>query len=233
MKLLDFSHFNFIDLTHTLTSGIPQWGVDCGFQCCVHLDYADGNMDTTFCVQKLEMYAGIGTHMDAPAHCIPGASTIDVINFDQLIVPCAMIDVSTKADEKYSVTCDDIEAFEAQYGKIVQGTFVIIYTSWDKYWEQPSYRNNLVFPSVSQQAADLLVARDIVGLGIDTLSPDRPNSGFPVHQIVLGAGKYIIENIANASQLPAKGAYIAALPIKIKGGTEAPVRLIGIVRSAI
>lgn len=67
-----------------------------------------------------------------------------------------------------------------------------------------------------------------MGLGIDTLSPDTRDSGFPVHQLVLGAGKYIIENIANAKKLPTTGCCIIALPIKIQHGTESPIRLVGI-----
>ena len=63
---------------------------------------------------------------------------------------------------------------------------------------------------------------------IDTLSPDLPSSGFPVHKHVLGAGKYIVENIANASKLPPVGSITLAMPIKVAGLTEAPIRLIGL-----
>jgi kynurenine formamidase len=50
-----------------------------------------------------------------------------------------------------------------------------------------------------------------------------------VHKQLLGAGKYILENVTNLEGLPAKGSFILALPLKIKGGTEAPVRLIGLI----
>ena len=67
--------------------------------------------------------------------------------------------------------------------------------------------------------------------GIDTLSPDRPEDSFKVHQIFLGAGKILIENVANLDSMPPVGGFIMALPIKIKDGTEAPVRLIGLIES--
>lgn len=67
-----------------------------------------------------------------------------------------------------------------------------------------------------------------MGLGIDTLSPDRPNEGYPVHRTLLSAGKYIIENIANSEQLPPTGSFVLALPLKIRQATEAPMRLIGL-----
>jgi kynurenine formamidase len=123
---------------------------------------------------------------------------------------------------------DDVLFFEDEFGTIPKGAFVIIYTGWDQRWEQPEkYRNNKIFPSISLAAAEMLLSRDIVGLGIDTLSPDAFGSDFPVHQLILGAGKYIIENVANAKQLDPIGCYLFALPIKITDGTEAPIRLVG------
>jgi kynurenine formamidase len=137
----------------------------------------------------------------------------------------------SQATSTYSLQPNDIFEFEKRYGKITEGAFVIIYTGWGQYWALPqSYCNNHMFPSVSPQAANLLIERNIVGLGIDTLSPDRPGDGFQAHQILLGNGKYIVENVANAQQLPAVGSFTFALPIKTAGVTEAPIRLIGLVR---
>lgn len=222
-------NLTFIDLTHTLTPEIPSWNGTCGFQHSITHDYADSTAETRFRVQQIQMAAGMGTHMDAPAHCIPNAKTIADIPLENLITTCVMIDVSSKAHEKYSVTPQDIKDFEKQHGIIEQNTLALIHTGWEKFWRDPNrYRNNLVFPDIAKETAELLLERNICGIGIDTLSPDRPDDGFPVHQLILGAGKYIIENVANTLQLPPKGAYTFALPIKIKDGTEAPVRLIGI-----
>lgn len=219
--------FIFIDLTHRLSPEIPPWDSHCGFEKQVVLDYADCITAVKFRVQHLKMPAGIGTHMDAPAHCIAGAASIADIPLQSLIAPCCVIDVSDKANEAYQVSAGDLQQFENNYGAIQKGAFVIIYTGWSCYWEQPEkYRNRLLFPSVSEEAAHFLLLRDIVGLGIDTLSPDTGNSGYPVHQLLLEAGKYIVENVANASQLDATGTLVFVLPIKIQEGSEAPIRLI-------
>lgn len=221
--------FTLLDLTHTLSSSIPSWNGTCGFKHEVKLDYADCPTDVKFRVQQIKMHAGIGTHMDAPAHCIPGGQSIADIPLSSLVAPCVVIDVSTKyKDENAVVSPEDLLSFEQQYGLVPSGAFVIIRTGWERFWEEPEkYRNHLMFPCVSAEVALLLLARDIVGLGIDTLSPDRPERGYPVHQAVLGAGKYIIENVANAARLPSIGSYSLALPIKTQEGTEAPVRLVG------
>ena len=218
-----------IDLTHTLTETVPGWDMECGFKKTVVRDYHDCFGAVKFRVQKIECFSGIGTHMDAPAHCIPGSMSIAEIPLTHLFVPCVVIDVSNTMHERYSVSSEAINAFEERYGVIRNDTFVIVYTGWSQYWAQPArYRNDLVFPSISLDAAELLLQRNIVGLGIDTLSPDCVDSDFPVHQAILGAGKYIIENIAHADQMPAVGAHIIALPLKIQDGTESPIRLIGV-----
>jgi kynurenine formamidase len=222
--------FKIIDLTHTLTPSIPTWDGRCGFNHMIHHDY-DPKAHFQFRTHKIQMNEGIGTHMDAPAHCHPGAKCIIDINLEDLIVPCVLIDVAHKSHEKYCILPEDIIAFEENHGAIEPGSFVIFHTGWgEQFWQEPEkYHNRYLFPSLSARTVPILLDRNIVGIGIDTLSPDRPDNGFPVHKAILGAGKYIIENVANASRLPAKGSYSLALPLKIKDGTEAPLRFIALI----
>lgn len=220
--------YKIIDLTHTLDEHTPSWTGGCGFSHETKLDYADCNTAVKFRVQQIKMHAGIGTHMDAPAHCIPGGATIDQLSPSDLIAPGLVIDVSELAHERYSVSVQDIKHFEKIHGLIAAGSFIMIRTGWERFWSTAEkYRNNHVFPSVSGDAAELILSRGIVGLGIDTLSPDRPEDGYPVHAALLGAKKYIIENAANLNSLPPVGSFILSLPIKTKT-TEAPMRLIGL-----
>lgn len=220
--------FKWIDLTHELSENNPTWSGSCGFQLIDVVKYEDFPEGCRFLVQRIDMSAGVGTHMDAPAHCFPGGKTVAEIPLQSLISPCVVIDVSEDADEDYRIDMPVIEAFENEYGKIGKSTFVIFYTGWEKFWNKPDkYRNDHRFPFISKEVAEYLISKDIAGIGIDTLSPDRANDGFPVHQVVLGAGKYIIENIANASQMPPVGGYSFAMPLKTTKGTEAPIRLIG------
>ncbi len=226
---INLDDFVFVDLTHALSSNVPHWGIDVGFKYNARLiENAEQPEQIKFRVQRLEMSAGIGTHMDAPSHCYEKLASISDIPLQSLITTCRVIDVSDKAHERYSVSAEDVQAFEKKYGAIPQNSFVIIYTGWDQRWAQPEkYRNEKIFPNISVEAAQLLLKRNIVGIGIDTLSPDAFGSDFPVHQLILGAGKYIIENVANAKQLTPTDCFIFALPMKIVDGTEAPVRLVG------
>lgn len=221
--------YEIIDLTHSLSATTPTWDGSCGFEHHLHHDY-DLAALYQFKTHTISMKEGIGTHMDAPAHCISGASTIDELLLSNLVAPCALLDVSAVADENYSVSVQDLENFEHQYGRIASGSFIMIRTGWERFWNDPErYRNNYFFPSLSSKATAFLLTRDIVGIGIDTLSPDRGVEGFPAHKLLLSAGKYIVENAANLAQLPPQGGFVMILPLKIKGGTEAPVRMIGLV----
>lgn len=222
--------YQLIDLTHTLDESIPTWVGDCGFKIKTTLDYTECENQVKFRTQDLMLHAGIGTHMDAPAHCIPGGATIDTLSLQQLIAPCIIIDISDRAHERYSLSTEDIHRFEKMHCPITAGDMVMVRTGWEKFWHQPQqYHNQHLFPSVSAEAAQLLLNRGVVGLGIDTLSPDRMEDDFVVHQLFLSAGCIIIENVANLAHLPPQGSLILGLPIKIKGGTEAPIRLIGLI----
>lgn len=219
-----------IDLTHTLSGEIPTWDGSCGFELATIKDYKDFTEPDLFRVQKITCGAGSGTHMDAPAHVVLGGVTIDQLDLNNFFGDCVLIDVSAQADENYVIAPRVVDEFEKEHGRIQSRSFVIFYTGWDKYWENTDkYRNGFLFPSVHVSTAEMLLQRDIAGIGTDTLSCDRGDQGFPVHQAILGAGKYLVENIANARELPPTGAKILVLPLKIRHGTEAPVRLVALV----
>jgi kynurenine formamidase len=114
-----------IDLTHTLSSDIPCWDGDCGFTLSLQTDYKDCTGPDLFRTQQIKTRGGMGTHMDAPAHCFEGQKTIDLLTLEDLITECVVVDVSDKVDELYEVTVEDIEQFEKQHGRIQEHTFVI------------------------------------------------------------------------------------------------------------
>lgn len=219
-----------IDLTHSLSGGIPFWSGKSGFELEIKTDYKDCTPPDTFRTQKIKCATGIGTHIDSPAHVVPGGRTVDKLKLEELVIDCIVIDVSHEAHESYTIKPDVVEKFEKENGKIKPNSFVIFFTGWDKHWETPEkYHNNYMFPSVHVSTAEILLKRGVVGIGTDTLSCDKGDAGFPVHRAILGANKYLIENIANAKLLPAVGAKTLVLPMKIKGGTEAPIRLVALI----
>lgn len=228
--MIHFKNCVFIDLTHKLHPHVPTWwSGSCGFCLEVKKEY-----DPLFRIQQIKMHGGVGTHMDAPSHRFPGAASIADIALEQLIVPICMMDLSSKASADYELSEIEILEHEKEHGKIPKNALFIAFTGWSRLWSDPeAYRNKdsqgeMHFPSLSSASAKLLLERDVAGIAIDTLSPDCRDLDFTVHRLLLGAGKYIIENIADCSAVPARGSYAIALPLRAEEAAESPIRLIAI-----
>ncbi len=231
----DFKIKKIVDLSHTLTAENPTWDGSCGFDLSTTQEHQECTTETKYKLHAMHLKkAGAGTHIDAPLHCFAGQAPVADLPLESLIVKACVIDISAKASADYLLSVDDIISFEKLYGRIPENTLVIANTGWSKYWpDSKKYRNEnkegiMQFPSFSAEAVQLLIDRKVAGIALDTLSPDCPGSGDPVHRLILSKNKYIIENIANCDQLPAIGAYVIALPLKINA-TEAPVRIVGLV----
>jgi kynurenine formamidase len=86
---------------------------------------------------------------------------------------------------------------------------------------------DLHFPGLSKEAAEFLVKqRGVKAVGIDTPSIDPgPSKDFLAHQVLGAANVPIFENVAALERMPARGATVYAIPMKIKGGSGAPLRI--------
>ena len=182
-----------------------------------------------------------GTHLDAPVHFAKGKWSSDKIPLQNLLGEAVVIDVSSKVNDNadYLITVADVEAWEKENGKIPGNAVLLFKTGWGKYYpDAAKYLGTaekgaeaipkLHFPSISPQLAEWLVKnRKIKAIGIDTASVDYGQSkDFKTHQIIYAENIVGFENVANMDKLPVKGAYIIALPMKIKGGTGGPLRII-------
>lgn len=182
-----------------------------------------------------------GTHLDAPIHFSEGKQSVDEIPISKLVGSAIVIDVSAacSANADYQLSVADITAWEKAHGEIPNEAIVLLHTGWGKFWgdkkkylgtDVPGDTANLHFPGIGREAAEFLARqRQIDCLGIDTASIDYgPTKNFIAHQVLNGANIYGLENVANLDRLPAKGSTLIALPMKIKGGTGAPVRVIAL-----
>lgn len=182
-----------------------------------------------------------GTHIDSPIHFGQGKATTEQIPVTKLIGPAVVIDISASCDKNpdYLLTVADIKNWERRFGRITDNSIVLIRTGWGKYWpnrklylgsDTPGDTANLHFPGISKEAAEFLAnERKVDGVGVDTASLDYGQSkDFQAHRVLCGVSIYGLENIANMGQLPPVGATLIALPMKIKGGTGGPTRIIAI-----
>jgi len=183
-----------------------------------------------------------GTHLDAPVHFGEGRHTADAIPVDQLIGRAVVIDVAARAeaDPDYRLSREDVEAWEAEHGPVPEGAIVLLHTGWGQHWgdrkaylgdDTPGDASHLHFPSYGAEAARYLVEERRVGvIGVDTASIDHgPSTDFPVHQVAAAANVPGLENIAHLEEVPATGAWVIALPVKIAGGSGGPVRIVALI----
>src|SRR5229473_2876609 len=178
-----------------------------------------------------------GTHLDAPIHFPPGKMTVDQIAAKQFFGPAVVLDVREEGakDADYQLPGARVEAWEKKHGRILEGSIVLLRTGWASRWpDAQKYRNQdaqgkMHFPGFSAEAAKLLISRKVSGIGCDTMSADYGASeDFVVHHLVLGAGLYQLENLADLSGLPEAGAFLVVAPIKLENGSGGAVRVFAI-----
>lgn len=230
-KLVDLTHAFDENTIHWPTAKPFQWKKDGWGKVAGGYWYASASFAAS---------EHLGTHIDSPIHFAEGQATTDTVPLRQLTGPAVVIDVSrlAAADRDYELSVADVLAWEKTHGRIVAGAIVLVRTGWAAFWpnhvtymgtEAAGDVQNLHFPGISPEAAKLLVERRVDGVGIDTASLDHgPSKAFQTHRVLNGAGIYGLENVANIDQLPAKGATVLALPMKIRNGTGGPVRVIAL-----
>lgn len=220
---------SYIDLTHTLSEKVLPWPGKTPFKRVICAMYEDG-----YRIEDINLSTGLGTHMDSPAHFYQEKNAIDEIDLERLIAPAHVMNIANEVLDNgdYLVTANDIASWEQQHGAIQKNTLFLLHTGWERFWLTEQYclqdaNGVLHFPGIDKSAAQLLADREVLGVGIDTMSIDPGNAQIYVaHQVLLQKNIYIIENLANLAMLPPTGATVFALPIKIKNAPEAPVRAI-------
>ena len=185
-----------------------------------------------------------GTHIDAPLHFAQGKNAVDQIPIEQLIGEVVVVDVTEAAtrDADYQVSVADIERAERESDRIPIGAIVLFRTGFSSRWPDPArYLGTttrgeegvaeLHFPGLQPATATwLLTNRSIKAVGIDTASIDYGQSTqFESHRTLYERNVPAFENLASLERLPLRGAVLIALPMKIRGGSGAPLRAIAIV----
>lgn len=231
-----------IDLTHSYNEQTIYWPTETGFE--LEKEF-EGKTDkgyfyaaNRFCTPEHG-----GTHLDAPIHFAEGKETVEQIPLDKLMGKGILIDVVAQVQKNrdYQVQVADLETWEKRNGKIPAGSIVLLRTGFSRYWpDRKKYLGTgergaeavkqLHFPGLHPEAARWLAAtRSVKSVGIDTASIDYgPATHFETHRSLFAQNVPAFENLANLEKLPEKGFTIVALPMKIQGGSGAPLRIVAI-----
>lgn len=238
---IDLSMYEIVDLTHPFDSLTVYWPTSPGGFELEQLSHGMTEGGWFYSANALSTPEHGGTHLDAPVHFAEGRAATDEVPLERLVAPAVVIDVTAQAgdDPDYRLTAGDVEAFESEHGRIAEGTIVLLRTGWSRYWpdaaiylgdDTPGDASNLHFPSYGEDAARLLLERGVGALGVDAASIDiGASSDFAVHRVMGEADVPGLENLTNLDRVPATGAIVIALPMKIAQGSGGPVRAIALV----
>jgi kynurenine formamidase len=223
-----------VDLTHPLPPDFPTFFGEPGLEMETLTTWAENK----FNMFRWHMKEHTGTHMDAPIHFSEAGETVDQIPVEKLVVPLVVVDIRAKAaeDANAQVTPDDLNAWVAEHGPIPDGACVAMNSGWDKKAKGDEFRNAdaegvMHFPGFHVEAAQwLMEGRNVVGMGVDTLSLDYGQSqDFATHYGWLPTNRWGMECMANLGELPPVGATLVVGGPKIAGATGGPARLIALV----
>jgi kynurenine formamidase len=193
----------------------------------------------------LELGEHTGTHLDAPIHWITGKdSGVDVASIppSRLSGPVVVVDKTAEVaeDPGYLLTAADLDAHESEHGQVPPGAWVFFRSGWGARAQDESAFLNAgpegpVSPGPDVAGAKWLAEHpNIVGFGVETVGIDAGAAGgmdpaFPVHNLLLGAGRYGLTQLANLEALPVTGALVVVAPLKLVGGTGSPSRVLAFV----
>lgn len=234
----------WVDLTHNFDEQTVYWPTSDMFK----LDtVSEGMTDKGYYYSAYAFCAAEhgGTHLDAPVHFAQGRQSVEQIPLDRLAGEAVVVDVSKAAlaNRDYLVGVRDIEEWERSHGRLPADAIVLLHTGYSRYWpDRARYMGTanrgaaavaeLHFPGLDPAAARWLTAnRKIKAIGLDTPSIDYGQSQlFESHRVLFEHNIPAFENVTNLDQLPAKGSWVLALPMKIKGGSGGPLRIVAMVR---
>src|SRR5262245_34047692 len=236
---VDLSSAKLIDLTHTFDERTLYWPTEKGFE----LERGPAGVTEKGYYYSANRFCSAehgGTHIDAPLHFFARGYALDAIPLQQLIGRGVVIDVSRKcADPNYQVRVDDFIEWEKRHGERLDEVILFLRTGFGALWPDPAkYLGTeergsqavakLRFPGLHPEAAKWLSQnRSARAVGIDTASIDFGQSThFQTHVTLFEKNIPALENVANLELLPERGFMVVALPMKIRGGSGGPVRIV-------
>ncbi len=220
-----------VDLTQPLSESTPLWPGSRPIRFTV-----TGTIDRDGVhIRDLDLPEHAGTHLDAPSHFHAGGAHVADIPADRLICPAVVLDVADVVgdDPDAEVDAGTIRRLEERDGRIPAGCAVLVRTGWDRHADDAQRYIGLHVPrcpGIGVDAAELIVLRGAIGVGIDTLGVDPGVRGdCPAHHVTLPAGLWHLEGLVGLDRLPARGAWLTVGAPRLVGGSGTPARVFALV----
>lgn len=234
----------WVDLTHPLTNESPYWaGIPEGSVelCRTVFDYDEEMLSCR--IQTYKFPGQFGTHVDFPNHFTPGKPGAEAYGAQHMAMLLCVISLTGKIAAEgpdTAVTVEDIEAWEAEHGRIPEGAFVALRTDWSQRWPDNDALNNFDTeggehcPGWSMEALRFLYEeRGIQMNGHETFDTDASflaakAGDLACERYVLDNGHLQVELMTNLDQVPAAGAIVFVAWPRIEGATGLPARVVAV-----
>lgn len=208
----------FIDLSHPLVDGLPNFPDDPQLSVTVHCTVSQRGYNLTL----LSMGSHQGTHLDAPFHFYDDGTTLEQIPLERFCGPACLVDL---APDGMLEPCTPLTPamFEPFADRFTPGARVIYRTGWSHAFGTERFFKE--FPTLTLDAARWMAERRIGMIGMDTPTPST--DWLECHHILLAKGVeiVIVEGLTNLDQLPETFRFIG-FPLKIDGRDGSPIRAV-------
>ena len=205
---------NLIDISMPISERIPAWPDSPGARVTQLQSLAAGAEAE---VSSLTMDLHTGTHLDAPAHMIAGAQTMDDYALEAGVGEVLVLD----AGEAEELGADVLAALEVP----ADTRRILLRTRNSRrpaLGERPFSPD---FAALTLDGAEWLVDRGIELVGIDYLSIQRFDDPLDTHLTLFRGGVTILEGLWLADVSP--GSYeLLCLPLRLVGCEAAPARAV-------
>lgn len=228
----------WVDLTHSFDETIPHWK---GFEPMTSKVLYDHEKDG-FKVQEFCHVGQWGTHVDPPVHFHKELRTVEDIPPSEMLLPLVVFDVHEKVEKNpdYTLTLDDVKAWEKRNGPVPAGSFAAMRTDWSKRWPSQEKMLNVDdkgvshYPGWSLDALKYLYeTRHITASGHEPTDTDpglaTTKDDYSLESYILNQNHYQIELLANLDQVPEAGSLAVVTWPKAKAATGFPARVFAIV----
>ncbi len=202
------------DVTLPLHSGLPVWKGDPPAVIERDSKIADGDLCNS---SRINSSLHWGTHMDAPYHLYDDKWTLDQIPIDKLIGPVRVV---------YFPETPQITAEHLKRVNLTDIHRLFFKTRNSQFWNENPLRFHQDFTALTADAAEYLLQTNVQLIGIDYLSIDLLSAeNLPVHRLLYKENVVAIEGL-NLSEVPPGDYFAVCLPLRVKQGDGAPIRVI-------
>ncbi len=178
-------------------------------------------------VLHVSMGSQTGTHVDAPYHFLADGARIDTMDLAMFLGPATVIDLRGLAPRSVI----SWPRLEPHIAEMANGSILVLHTNWSRRWRSPAYLDH---PYLGHDAAKGIVAAGVRTVAIDAMSVDEtPPLGaeagsYAAHDVLLGAGCAIVENLTNLDAVDFDQPLLSVLPIRLADADGAPVRAVAL-----